>query len=313
MSFVERYMGNTLSAKRRRDFWTYLILMLIPFLNFIIFYVVANINSIVMAFQTYDLEKGAFVWAAEDWLINFKNFIYDLQHLPQLQPIWKNSLILYLASWFISTPLLLFFSYYIYKKALLADTLKVIIFMPSIVSGICEVLMFRYFTDNGLLYIVNNFFGGNMETGLLGVEKYMFATLMFFGMWTGLGPSTLLYIGNMNQINESLFEAAQLDGAGEFRQFIHIIIPGVWPLWSVGIYTGITGIFFSGVDAFTFFNIAAPTSVYSLGYFLTIKLLQQGNTGYPYLSAVALLQTFVAIPLVYTARWLVEKYGPSDL
>ena len=140
----------------------------------------------------------------------------------------------------------------------------------------------------------------------------MFITLLFFGMWTGLGPSTLLYIGNMNQINESLFEAAQLDGAGEFQQFIHIIIPGIWPLWSVGMWGGIMGIFFSGVDAFTFFNIAAPTSVYSLGYFLTLKLLQQGNPGYPYLSAVALLQTCIAIPMVYTVKWLVEKYGPSD-
>ena len=312
MKFIERYMGNTISAKKRRDFWMYVLLMLIPFANFILFYICANINSIIMAFQSYNIDTGVYEWLAWDELFtNFKDFFQDLGTLPQLKPIWKNSIIIYASGWLISTPLTLIFSYYIYKKAFLSQTLKVIIFLPSIVSGIAMVLIFRYFTDNGLLYIVNEWFGGNMETGLLGQEATMFATLLGYSIWCGAGPGTLLYIGSMNQINDSLFEAAQLDGAGEFQQFLHIILPGVWPLWSVSIYSGITGLFFSGVDAFTFFNIAAPASISSLGYFLTVKLFQAGNAGYPYLSAVALLQTFVAIPMVYTVRWLVEKYGPS--
>ena len=313
MKFIERYMGNTLSAKKRRDFWMYLILMLIPFLNFALFYIYANINSIVMAFQSYNVDTGVYEWLAwGDMFTNFKDFLHDLVTLPQLKPIWKNSIIIYACSWLISTPLTLIFSYYIYKKAFLAQPLKVIIFLPSIVSGIAMVLIFRYFTDNGMLYIVNEIFGGNAETGLLGKEETMFPTLLGYSIWCGAGPGTLLYIGSMNQINDSLFEAAQLDGAGEFQQFLHIILPGVWPLWSVNIYTGITGILFSGVDAFTFFNIAAPNSVSSLGYYLTVTLFQKGNAGYPYLSSVAMLQTFVAIPMVYTARWLVEKYGPSN-
>ena len=313
MKFFERYMGHTLSAKKRRDFWLYLLLMSIPFTHFILFYVYANINSIVMAFQSYNADTGVYEWLAwSEMFTNFKDFLHDLVNLPQLKPIWKNSLIIYASGWLISTPLTLIFSYYIYKKAFMSQPLKVIIFLPSIVSGIAMVLIFRYFTDNGMIYIVNEFFGGNMETGLLGKEETMFPTLLGYGIWCGAGPSTLLYIGNMNQINDSLFEAAQLDGAGEFQQFLHIILPGIWAMWSVFIYTGITGLIFSGVDAFTFFNIGAPTSVSSLGYFLTVKLFQEGNKGYPYLSAVAMLQTFVAIPMVYTARWLVEKYGPSN-
>ena len=307
---IKKRIINSLSVQKRRNFFIYLALMLIPFLNFILFYVYSNINSILMAFQYYDVEAGKYFWVS-DIFENFKLFLFDLGTLPELKPIWKNSIIIYLSGLLISTPLTLIFSYYIYKKAFLSNTLKVIIFLPSIISGIAMVLMFRYFTDNALLYIVNNLLGGNMETGLLGKESTMFNTLLFFSIWTGAGPGTLLYIGSMNQINESLFEAAELDGAGEFKQFIHIIIPGIWPMWSVFLYTGITGIIFSGLDLFTFFGTTAATSLYSLGYFLTKKLLVDGPSGYPYLSAVALLQTFVAIPMVYIARYLIEKYGPS--
>ena len=116
----------------------------------------------------------------------------------------------------------------------------------------------------------------------------------------------------MNQINDSLFEASELDGCGYGSQFIYLVIPAIWPMWSTFFSMGIMGLFFSRFDLFTFFERHAPASLYSLGYYNYLWLLDKGPSGYTYLSAMALLQTAFALPIVYITRYIVEKVGPSD-
>ena len=114
---------------KRNKLLFYIAVMALPCLQFVIFWVLVNINSILLAFRDYHPDTNTFTFYGFN---NFKNVIADLKEIPFMMPALKNSLTVYLCGIFISTPLSVIFSYYLYKKRLMHKTFKTILFLPLI-------------------------------------------------------------------------------------------------------------------------------------------------------------------------------------
>lgn len=114
-----------------------------PILQFLIFYVGVNLNSILLAFKRYDYQSGyTFVW-----FDNFKQVILDIFRLDYMKLAIRNSLLLSAINLGIGMTFSLLFSFYIYKKKFLSEMFRVFLFLPVIVSSLALVIVYRYFCE----------------------------------------------------------------------------------------------------------------------------------------------------------------------
>ena len=293
---------------RRGQLIFYVCMISLPLLQFLIFYIGINFNSILLAFKQYDVYTNTFSFAG---FANFLKVFQDLKQTLYLQSALKNSTIVYLLGLFISTPLTLLFSFYLFKKMPFSGVMKIVLFLPTMLSSLIVILIFKYFMDRALPGILEALFKVEV-IGFLSTAKTARITLFFFAVWSSFGSSILLYLGAMNSTSESLYEAAKMDGAGLFSEFWHITLPQVFPTLSVYLITGIGGFFTNQMGLFSFYGTEAEYELYTLGYFLYRGIKTASISDYPYYSAMGLLMTVIAIPVTYGVRYLLNRFGPSD-
>ena len=282
-------------------------------LQFLIFYVYVNFNSVLMAFQKYDYTAGIFTWAAFDNFTRVFNDIFvNSEKRVFMQLTFKNSFIVYAVSLIIGTTLSVLFSFYVYKKAAGSRLFKIALFFPSILSGVALVTIYRNLAELGVPAVWNGIFKTGMK-GLIGNPNTVFGAVLFFGIFTGFGTTVLMYTGAMSSINDSVVEAAKLDGASAFRELIHITLPSIYPTFVTFIVAGIAGIFLNQMSLFTFFGYNAESALYTVGYFIYRNTLANvaSMSDYPYIAAFGVLLTVILVPVAFTVRKLLEKFGPS--
>ncbi len=293
--------------KRQKDMIFVASLVTLPLIHYLIFYVYVNFNSILLAFQRYD--NGVYVW---NGLENFERLINEFIREGYMMIAVKNSVIYYLINTAVGTTATLFFSYYIFKKRFASKLFKVILFLPSIIAAISIALMFKYITNFAIPQIVSEWFGVRIA-GLTSTAKTIFPTIVFYSIWVGFGSGLLLYSGAMSNINDSVMEAALIDGAGELRQFFSIVLPLIYPTVSIFIVNGIAHLFSSDMHLYAFFGGSADRSAWTFGYYL-LRLTREANMAeYPYPATVGIFLTAFSVPLTFFVRGMLRKYGPKTV
>ena len=87
----------------------------------------------------------------------------------------------------------------------------------------------------------------------------------------------------------------------------------IFPTITVFLVTGVGDFFTANACAYTFYAENAPYNVYTLGYYLFIKVIGANASlaDYPYAAAAGLCLTLVAAPITLLVKYLLEKYGPD--
>ncbi|MBR1677533.1 MAG: sugar ABC transporter permease [Clostridia bacterium] len=281
----------------------YSLMILIPSVQFCIFYIGVNFNSILLAFKDYDAITGKYSWIG---FANFERFIIDLSAGNALAYAIKNSLIAYFVGLIVGTVLTLFFSYYIFKKKFLYNAYRIILFLPSMLSAMVMTIIFGFLSGNVFPAIGLKDYLAEMST--------QFGAILFFNIWVGFGTGVLLYSNSMSQVSQDVIEAGQIDGVNSLQEFFYIIMPGIFPTLSTFLITGVAGIFINQVNIFSFFADAADIHIYTIGYYLFTKVVggSASIATYPYAAAAGLLLTAVAVPITYGMKFALEKFGPSE-
>lgn len=293
----------------QKDMIFYVCMIAWAVIQFAVCYVWVNVSSFIMAFQNINVATGDISWTFG----NFGDIFVELSW-PNFWTMTKNSVLAWLLSLVVSIPLGLLFSYYIYKKMPGSIFFRAVLFMPSIVSAIVMVTMFRYFVTSAMPDLMNDLFGVSMPNVLDPATGHAFGTVMFYSIWVGFGTSVLMYSNGMSGIDPELVDAVHIDGANGIREFWHISLPLVFPTLSVFLITGVASIFVNQINLYSFYGGTAHASVQTFGYYLYMATRQaDGDYGsYPRLAAFGLILTAVAIPLTLLVRWLLEKFGPSE-
>ncbi len=287
----------------------YASIVALPLLQFIVFYVVVNFNSFLMAFQSYDNSAGKVVIG-----YTFDNFAYFFDKIV-FADLWlciKNSSLYLALNVVVCIPISLLFSYYVYKKFRLSSFFKVILFLPSIVCSTAMVIFYKYFINEGL----SGLFGGSV-IGPVYNDKQQAVLIIFYLLMT-FSANILLYINAMSQTPDSVVEASKIDGANEIGTFVHVIIPQIW-----GTIVSIIVIFFAWFATnqaylFTFYGFNTNREYQTIGYYL-FNMVQDGRfTGssleqmYRKASALGLMLTALVAPVTILIRNLMLKYGPNE-
>jgi len=300
---------------RQRDVknWIFIAVMAaIPMVQFAIFYIYVNFNTVLMSFQSYEINEstglGKYVW---NNFANFKEVWRNVADTKILLVGLKNSTILYAVSTLIGTPLSLFFSYYIYKKRPLHKTFKIMLFLPSIISSLVMTLLFQYFVNFSIPDIWKKVFGKTIEGLTSPATKSQLPTILFYCVWVSFGTSMLMYSGAMNNISESMVEACHLDGANNLQEFWYVTLPGVFPTLTTFLTTSIAAFFTADMSLFAFYGEGAEAKLYTVGYYIFVQTKKAGLADYPYLASLGLVLTIIAMPFTFGLRKLLFRFGPS--
>lgn len=298
---------KTLRNKKINDIIFCCGILLYPTVQFCIFYLGVNFNSLLLAFKSYEYGTG-YTWSG---FANFKAVIFDIFNTELLKISFKNSLSLYAITLLIGTTLSLLFSYYIYEKQLFHGFYKVMLFLPSIISSLALTMIFRFFVGRLYPELVKEI-TGKVVPGLLTAVKTRKSALIFFTLWVNFGITVLIYSGAMSGINESVVEYAKIDGANSFQKFIYIVFPLIFPTFTTFIVIQVVEVFTNQMHLFSFYGSGANYSLYTIGYFLYKRTSEAAIIEYPYLATMGILFSFISIPATFIVKNLLERFGPKD-
>jgi len=304
LSFNKKKVGNT---RKKEQILFYISFVTLPLLQFFIYYILVNAQSILFAFQGYDITTGKYFFN------NFKNFVDLFDELSKggiVLVAIKNSLMLYGVTLLLGTSLALMFSYYVYKKFFGSVAFRVILYLPHIMSNVSVVSIYKYFVDIGVPYIWE-LFTGTKITGLLANLDTQFYTIMFLSIYLSFGNNVLIYTSSMSSISESVVESAELDGVSRLKEFWYITLPMIFPTFINFIVTGLANIFANQMLLFDFYAETAEKKLFTLGYYLYREVQQGGPDIYPHLSTIGFVLTVIISACTLTVRRLMAKFGPS--
>ncbi len=312
-------------SRKKKGLLFYSLVIALPVLQFLIFYIGVNFNSILLAFSkhAYNVDGGSHT---DYFAAGFENFANAFKMLEAIDgwSLFANSLLMIACELLISLPLAVIFSFYVYKKYFGSKLFKVVLFMPQIVSVMVFSILFKYISNDvvaGLADIMGN--TALVNGGFLNNPDKMISliTIIFYNVWISFGVNVVMITGSMGSINPSLVEAAQLDGCSPIREFWHVTLPLVWPTFTTFVVVSLTGLFVNQMNLYSLFSSNANVQVTSLGYQLYIagqgagldRISEAGalKLNYYELSAMGLTFTLILLPIVMGVRYLMRKFGPS--
>ena len=319
MAFGETRKRLIIENKQRAIFS--LIMLAVPILHFLVFYLYINLSSFALAFQKYEILSGVGLVTSFAKLDNFKNALGQLFSINGWSMI-KNSLIFEAINLFLVTPLTLIFSFYIYKKCFMSKFFKVMLFMPYILSEIIVATLYRCMMNDVIPQIMSEWFhvADPTKYQLLTEESTKRGTAIVFNIIMWFGINSLIYSSSMEDVNISMSEAAQLDGANVTQEFIYVTIPTIFPTIVTLFTVALAALFTDQFRMFSLYKYNEVGSLENIGHFLYMEASRVGkttgggqsttNNTYGSLSAMGLLLSFVVIPLTLVTRRLLNKYGP---
>ena len=294
-------MQQTAAAKKaanRRKWRNYgfvASLLALAVINFIVFWVIVNFSSILLAFQD----------ANGNWsMSNFELFFDEIGTAGSVMAqATKNTLVFFGSSILVQFPLSVLFSYFLYKKVAMYKFFRVIFFLPSIISAVVLTSLYRYLLTGPVVELLR-LFGMSRPPALLADSRYALWSIVIYGLWTGFGTNMILFNGAMARIPQDVVEYGHLEGVGFFRELFQIVIPLIWPTLSTVLLLACVGIFTASGPILLFTEGAFNT--YTISYWIYEQTIR---ASYEYASAVGLVFTLVGLPIVLFVRWLLDRIG----
>ena len=277
--------------------------VIVSLLHFIIFYIGVNYQSILLAFQSVDFIDDNGLVHYKYTLDNFRRFFEEMKLPDTVLPIaFKNTLIYFVLNTFILFPIGIISSYFLYKKIWAHKTLRVLFYLPGLISGVVVVATFTGMTSLGgpIHQLVYNLFGIEMQSFYSDANTTK--TIIAYEIWCGgLVTNFILLTGTMSRIPNEILESAKLDGVGLWRELFQIVIPLIWDTVGVLFIMSFIGIF----------SASGPIMLFKAGerhWTISYWIFNQVTSGsYSYPAAVGLFLTVISFPIVLLVRWLINR------
>ena len=201
--------------------------MLIPALLFFFVFKYVPILGSFIAFKDYNIYEG--LWDSE-W-VGFKWFIQLFTEDRFLRLLWNTLIInMYQIIFAFPVPIIIASLLNEIRMMYYKRTVQTIIYLPHFLSwAIVYGLAFMFLSvDTGLL---NNWLNsiGLESVHFLQKAEYFRTIIVTSGIWKSAGWGTIIFLAALAGISPSLYEAARIDGAGRWKQFLHITLPGLTP------------------------------------------------------------------------------------
>ena len=288
--------------------WTLFIMAMLG-VAFLLVFSYAPMYGIVLAFKkgdyVIDIKKAIF---QSDWigLENFKKFLVD----PQFFNVVINTLCLNLLSLLISFPAPIIFALLIneVRGKAFKKTVQTISYFPHFLSWIVfgGIVLNIINPQTGILNDILMKLGVIDQAIDLGRSEYTWGVLIVTALIKGVGWSSVIYLAAIAGIDTSMYEAADIDGAGRFSKMFFITLPSILPTIAVFLILSVSNLLNSGFEQIYVFqnqinldkSEVIDTFVYKYGVL---------NKRYSYTTAIGLVKSVISLILLLLANFASKK------
>ena len=218
-------IADKTNVQRKKKDWQ-LHLMILPGLLFILIFKYMPLGGITIAFKEFLPGKG--IWGSP-W-VGLENFEYMLA-LPDTKRVMWNTLFIAAAKILINFPVPIIISILLneVKNHRFKRSVQTIIYLPYFISWVILAGIIQdLFAKEGL---INQFLGifGAEPVFFLGNKYAFLGVLIGTDVWKNFGYNTVVYLAAITGIDETLYEAAKIDGANGWKTFWKITVPLLKP------------------------------------------------------------------------------------
>ena len=229
--------------------------------------------------------------------------VNNYAHIVRDPVFWKaisHTLAFFVVTFVLQTALGVVFAVIMHSRIKLAVVYKVIIFVPVVLAPAIMAPVFRQiFAANGQFNWTLDHLGlGFLAQPWIGQSSTSLPVIMAITIWQWTGLTFVLYYAAMSQIDQSLLEAARIDGAGNLRTLVSIIWPGVrGTTVALGILSAIGAL--KTFDVPWLVTIAGPNnSTQFLGTYIYQMTIQLAHVGYGAALSIILLVVALVMAII---------------
>lgn len=300
------------SAFERKKFPFAYLLITFPVVQMLVFWFYVNLSGIAMAFQdasgNWSLESFKEVFAV---LFGGKQS-FGFSVLPMLFKsmfIWvSNHIVIHIIS---------ILSCFILTKHMVGHKFfRTCYMIPGLLGSVVFVAIIQeFYAWDGIIVTLAKSLNINLapsivREGFLGDEATAFPTLMVqMYIWNMTGGGLIL-AGAYMRVPQEIFESANIDGCGFFREAFQIAIPCVWPTLSTMMVFALTSFFTADFSMYLYSNGTGARGMNSIGfymYYVKLQISRGDHSLYSYASAFGVVIMCMTLPIVFLGRWLLSK------
>lgn len=310
MSREKKFTKAAIAKDMRRNWKRYLLVL--PLIMFYIVFAYLPMSGILMAFSDYKPKLGIFGSLVKRFvgLKNFTEFFGSFYFWR----LMKNTILLNGWSLIIGFPLTIILALLINDIANkhFRKTVQTISYLPYFISMVvvCGIVV-DFCKTSGVLGTMMTAITGKTQN-LLGVAAYWRPIYIISDLWQGLGFGTILYIAALSGVDKQLYEAAKIDGAGHFKQLIHVTLPGISQTIIIMLILRVGMLMASSYEkTILMYNSQIYDTADIIASYVYRKGLMDGD--YSYSTAVGLFNSLINLVLIVTTNKLSRKYTETSL
>lgn len=212
----------------QRNFWGW-VFIAPALIAFILFVLVPIILSFTFSFTNYNgisFENMRFV--------SFDNYAFIFKSQPRF---WQGMLNIVVYTGIVvpvTLSLSMVLALLIKKPIRGTKFFRGLFYLPGITSVVASAAVFSYLLSgsgviNTVIANMNSFLGTSFKPILINSSQTALTGIILMAIWGGLGGNMILFLAGMNGIPESIYEAAEIDGAGKVRIFFQMTLPLMRP------------------------------------------------------------------------------------
>lgn len=180
--------------------------------------------------------------------------------------------------------------------------------LPNFISWVLVyVIAFSLFSSSGM---VN---GTLMDMGIitmpvkfLDTDQHVWLTMTLWSVWKGLGWGAIIYLAAIAGIDQSLYESAEIDGAGRFQKMWYITVPQLMPTYLVLLLLSIANLLNNGLEQYYVFQNAFNKEHIQV---LDLYVYNIGMTGnnLSMATAIGMLKSIISVILLFTVNAIAKR------
>jgi putative aldouronate transport system permease protein len=198
----------------------------LPILYFVVFRYLPMVGNVI-AFRKF--QPGASIFG-EYWVgfLYFDTFIHD----PTFWNVFKNTIVLGTLTLIVSFPMPIIFALLLneLRSKKFKEIVQSISYLPHFMSVVIVVgMIFQPTSHQGTFnQLVQPFTGHAID--FMQQAPWFRTIYVTSDVWQSMGWGAILYLAALTTIDESLYEAARIDGANRLQQTLHVTLPGIAPM-----------------------------------------------------------------------------------
>ncbi|MBE5833596.1 MAG: sugar ABC transporter permease [Butyrivibrio sp.] len=284
------------------------VVMALPVFLVLFFIMYVPMAGLVMAFKNFDFTKG--IWASP-WC-GLDNFKFLIASKATFISITRNTVLYYLLFTSVGTVLNVTLAIAIDQLLLkkMAKTMQTLMIIPVFISyAAVQFIVYAFISsDTG---IINHLFG--TSTRFYSESSLWPWILLVVKIWKDTGYGSVLYMSVLAGIDNSLYEAAEIDGASKWQQIRHITIPSLVPMITVMLLLSVGNVMRS--DTGLFYQVTRNSGIlYDTTQVIDSYVLNAifKNSNFGFTAATSFFQSVVGLLLMLFANFMVRKIEPEN-